>query len=80
MGKGMVIAGKTLAEALEQLGILPDFDRYEPIATHKPDPSTDPRHSVFSRTEFLRDRSVGLRPRLQSLADSAQSCERDRQG
>ncbi len=32
-----------------ELWPLPDFERYEPIATHKPDPSTDPRRSVFSR-------------------------------
>ncbi len=32
-----------------ELWPLPDFDHYEPIETHKPDPSTDPRHSVFSR-------------------------------
>ena len=32
-----------------ELWPLPDFDRYEPIATHKPDPSTDPRRAVFSR-------------------------------
>ena len=32
-----------------ELWPLPDFDRYEPIATHKPDSSTDPHHAVFSR-------------------------------
>jgi 2-oxoglutarate ferredoxin oxidoreductase subunit alpha len=32
-----------------ELWPLPDFDHYEPIATHKPDASTDPKHSVFSR-------------------------------
>jgi 2-oxoglutarate ferredoxin oxidoreductase subunit alpha len=32
-----------------ELWPLPDFDRYQPIATHKPDPSTDPKRSVFSR-------------------------------
>ena len=32
-----------------ELWPLPDFDRYEPIATHKPDPSSDPHRAVFSR-------------------------------
>ncbi len=32
-----------------ELWPLPDFERYEPIATHKPDPSTDPKRAVFSR-------------------------------
>ncbi|MBH79850.1 MAG: 2-oxoglutarate ferredoxin oxidoreductase subunit alpha [Gammaproteobacteria bacterium] len=32
-----------------ELWPLPDFDRYEPITTHKPDPSTDAHGFVFSR-------------------------------
>jgi 2-oxoglutarate ferredoxin oxidoreductase subunit alpha len=32
-----------------ELWPLPDFERYESIATHKPDPSTDPKRAVFSR-------------------------------
>jgi 2-oxoglutarate ferredoxin oxidoreductase subunit alpha len=32
-----------------ELWPLPDFDHYQPIATHKPDASTDPNHAIFSR-------------------------------
>jgi 2-oxoglutarate ferredoxin oxidoreductase subunit alpha len=44
----MLLTDGYIANASE-LWPLPDFERYEPISTHKPDASTDPKHAVFSR-------------------------------